>query len=95
MEFLLGKKDKDILEMTNNVEFALFNNVALFHYIVEEIILTVKLHEIYLELVIHCIENLTERKRNLVLKFSFCFMDHGGLFNTILIIPQGGSICLH
>lgn len=86
-------RDKDILEMTN-VEFALFNNVALFHYIVEEIILTVKLHEIYLVLVIHCIENLTERKRNLVLKFCFCFMDHVGLFNTILIIPQGGSICL-
>lgn len=49
--------------MRNHVEFALFNNAALFRYIEEEIILTVKLHEIYLVLVIHCIENLTERKK--------------------------------
>lgn len=56
--------------MRNHVEFALFNNAALFRYIEEEIILTVKLHEIYLVLVIHCIENLTERKK---LRFSFSF----------------------
>lgn len=78
--------------MRNHVEFALFNN-ALFRYIEEEIILTVKLHEIYLVLVIHCIENLTERK-NLGFKVFLLLMDHVGLFNIILVIPQGGSICL-
>lgn len=46
-----------MLEMTKNVEFC-----ALFHYIVEEIILTVKLHKVYLVLVIYCSENLTEKK---------------------------------
>lgn len=43
--------------MTNNVEFG-----VLFYYIAEEIILTVKLQEICLVLVIYCSKNLTERK---------------------------------
>ena len=43
----------------DNVEFG-----ALFHYIVKKIILTVKLHDMYLVLVIYCSENLTEKKLN-------------------------------
>lgn len=82
-----------MLEMTNNVEFGVF-----FHYIVEEIILPAKFHKVHLVVVIYCIENLTERKsstRKFALKiFLPLLMDHFGLFNTILISPQGGSVCL-
>lgn len=63
--------------MTNDVEFG-----ALFYYIAEEIILTVKLQEIYLVLVIYCSKNLTERKgwtRNLAFKIFSLLMFNLGL----------------
>lgn len=63
--------------MTNDVEFD-----AKFHYIVEEIILTIKSQEIYRMLAIYYSEYLTERKswtRNLASKFFSLLIFNFGL----------------